>query len=185
MQETGDEALMEAYARGDVSAFERLYARYRGPLYRYFLRQVGDAATANDLYQGSWEKMIRARDSYKASAPFKAWMYRIAHNHLVDHYRRVRPAAELSPENTPSGNPGPEQVAASIEAEASLAEAISRLPAEQREALLLKLDSGLDLLSIASVTGVNPETAKSRLRYAMGKLRLALAETNSAPGSHT
>lgn len=176
---------MEAYAGGDVSAFERLYARHRGPLYRYFLRQVGDAATANDLYQGSWEKIIRARGSYNASAPFKAWMYRIAHNHLVDHFRRTRPAAELSPDSTPSSNPGPEQVAVSSEAEANLAEAVSRLPPEQREALLLKLESGLDLLSIAKVTGVNPETAKSRLRYALSKLRLALADTKSAAGSDT
>ena len=173
---------MAAYAGGDVSAFERLYARYRGPLYRYILRQVGDAATANDLYQGSWEKIIKAREKYRASAPFRAWMYRIAHNHLVDHFRRVRPAAEVSPESMASGNPGPEQVAMGAQAAAGLAAAVRRLPSEQKEALLLKLESGLDLQSIAEVTGVNPETAKSRLRYALGKLRIALAGANEESG---
>jgi RNA polymerase sigma-70 factor (ECF subfamily) len=182
MREPSDEALMAAYAGGDVSAFERLYARYRGPLYRYILRQVGDAPTANDLYQGSWEKIIKAREKYSASAPFKAWMYRIAHNHLVDHFRRIRPLAELSPENMASGNPGPEQVAMGAQAAASLTEAVLQLPREQREALLLKLESGLDLQSIAEVTGVNPETAKSRLRYALGKLRNSLAGADEESG---
>ena len=173
---------MAAYTGGDVSAFERLYARYRGPLYRYILRQVGDAPTANDLYQGSWEKIIRARGTYQASAPFKAWMYRIAHNHLVDHFRRARPMAELSPESMASSNPGPEQEAMGAQAAAGLAAAVQRLPSEQREALLLKLESGLDLQSIAKVTGVNPETAKSRLRYALGKLKHSLAGMHEESG---
>ncbi|HSG95109.1 MAG TPA: sigma factor, partial [Afifellaceae bacterium] len=63
MRDASDETLMQQYAAGDLSAFEALYARYRGPLYRYILRQVSDPATANDLYQGSWEKVIRARRS--------------------------------------------------------------------------------------------------------------------------
>jgi RNA polymerase sigma-70 factor (ECF subfamily) len=184
MREPSDEALMEAYAGGDVGAFERLYARHRGPLYRYILRQVGEAATANDLYQGSWEKIIKARAKYTASAPFKAWMYRIAHNHLVDHFRKSRPAADLEPESMASNNPGPEQMMMAAESAAGLAAAVQQLPAEQREALLLKLESGLGLQSIAEVTGVKPETAKSRLRYALGKLRasLANADDESGPG---
>ena len=74
MRERSDEDLMEAWAAGSMQAFEALYARYRGPLYRYILRQAGDDATANDLYQGSWEKIIRARKSYRPQAPFRAWM---------------------------------------------------------------------------------------------------------------
>jgi len=74
-----------------MEAFEVLYERHRGPLYRYILRLVGNPATANDLYQGSWEKIIKARGRYKDSAPFKAWMYRIAHNHVMDHFRREQP----------------------------------------------------------------------------------------------
>ena len=174
---------MEAYAGGDVSAFERLYARHRGPLYRYFLRQAGDAATANDLYQGSWEKIIRARLKYTASAPFKAWMYRIARNHLVDHFRRSRPTAVLEPESIASDTAGPERIMMGDQAAAGLALAVQRLPPEQKDALLLKLESGLDLQSIAEVTGVNPETAKSRLRYALDKVRTSLANADKEPGA--
>jgi RNA polymerase sigma-70 factor (ECF subfamily) len=176
MRERSDEALMKAYADGDMSAFEHLYNRHRGPLYRYILRQVGDAATANDLYQGSWEKIIKARGNYKASAPFRAWMYRIAHNHVMDHFRRSRPVVEMPPGEIEAGSPGPEEQLLDEHRESGLREAVKDLPAEQKDALLLKLEAGLDLQTIADVTGVNRETAKSRLRYAVGKLRKTLGE---------
>jgi RNA polymerase sigma factor (sigma-70 family) len=176
MRERGDEALMKAYADGDMEAFEHLYNRHRGPLYRYILRQVQDAATANDLYQGSWEKIIKARAGYKASAPFRAWMYRIAHNHVMDHFRRSRPVSELSPDEMEADLPGPGQQLFDEQRMSGLHEAVSDLPAEQKDVLLLKLEAGLDLQTIADVTGVNRETAKSRLRYAVGKLRKTLGE---------
>ena len=183
MRELDDEVLMKAYANGDMAAFECLYDRHRGPLYRYILRQVGDAATANDLYQGSWEKIIRARESYTASAPFKAWMYRIARNHIVDHFRRSRPTRDLSPDALPADGPGPEQVLIGEQAATGLAAAVNGLPAEQREALLLKLEAGLDLLTIAEITGVSPETAKSRLRYAVGKLKKSMGSMQNGAES--
>ena len=65
MQEMSDEKLMQRYAKGDAKAFDQLYARHRAPLYRYFIRQVGNPATANDLYQGAWEKIIKARGKYR------------------------------------------------------------------------------------------------------------------------
>jgi RNA polymerase sigma-70 factor (ECF subfamily) len=186
MTEPSDEALMRAYAEGDMPAFERLYQRYRGPLYRYILRLVGDAPTANDLYQGSWEKIIGARRRYRASAPFRAWMFRIAHNHVVDHYRRTRSLAPPThyapaPDDLATANPGPEQALAGEQAAARLEAAVRELPDEQRQAVLLKLEAGLDLRAIAEVTGVNPETAKSRLRYATARLKAALAQADEGP----
>jgi RNA polymerase sigma-70 factor (ECF subfamily) len=184
MEDRSDEALMQAYAGGDLAAFERLYARHRGPLYRYILRQVGDAGIANDLYQGSWEKIIRARDHYTARAPFKAWMFRIAHNHVVDHFRRLRPAADLpQTDGIASDGPGPEGSLLGEETAARLAAAVQNLPAEQREVVLLRLEGGFDLDTIAGLTGVNPETAKSRLRYAVVKLRAALGSLEDGAGS--
>jgi len=174
MRDRSDEQLMKSYAGGDMAAFERLYDRHRGPLYRYIPRQAGDAATANDLYQGAWEKIIKARGRYKASVPFKAWMYRIAHNHTMDHFRRLRPAGELTPDSLETGDPGPEQQLLSERRHSGLTDAIAGLPPEQKDALLLKMESGLDLQTIADVTGVNRETAKSRLRYAVGKLKKSL-----------
>ena len=175
MQERSDEVLMKAFAGGNMEAFEFLYNRHRGPLYSYILRQVGEAATANDLYQGSWEKIIRARQNYKASAPFSAWMYRITHNHMMDHFRRSRPVAH-APVEIEANDPGPEKVLFEKQRNQDLREAVKQLPGEQKDVLLLKLEAGLDLQTIADVTGVNRETAKSRLRYAIGKLKKTLRE---------
>ena len=176
MRERSDETLMMAYADGNMEAFELLYSRHRGPLYRYILRQVSDAATANDLFQGSWEKIIKASGSYKPSAPFKAWMYRIAHNHVVDYFRRIRPVSEILPDQIEAKNPAPEKQLLDEQRSSDLRAAVNQLPAEQKDALLLKLEAGLDLQTIADVTGVNRETAKSRLRYAVGKLKKNLTE---------
>jgi len=176
MRERSDEELMAGWAAGQFGAFEALYERHRGPLYRYVMRQVNDPATANDLYQGSWEKVIRARRSWRPEAPFRAWLYRIAHNHVVDHFRRQRPVTELQPECTESPVEGPEQALGREHREARLKKALAQLSPKQREAVLLKLEGGLDLQSIADVLGVNRETAKSRLRYAVAHLKKALKE---------
>jgi len=176
MREMTDEKLMQRYAKGDTGAFDQLYARHRAPLYRYFIRQVNNPATANDLYQGAWEKIIKARKKYRPKAPFKVWMYRIAHNHLVDHYRRTRPEDTLEPENLPDEQAGPPQNMIANEQKESLRTGITNLPVEQRDTLLLQLETGLKIEEIANVTGVGRETVKSRLRYAVKYLKRSLVE---------
>jgi len=176
MPEITDEQLMQRYAGGDTQAFEQLYARHRGAMYRYFSRQLNEPASANDLYQGAWEKIIRSRRSFRAGTPFTAWMYRIAHNHLVDHYRRQRPLDAREMDGIADQQPGPSQRAIEEQQNEHLRAGIYSLPAEQRTTLLLKLETGLKLEEIASVTGVNRETVKSRLRYAVNKLKGCLVE---------
>jgi len=176
MQEPTDEQLMHSYANGNAKAFDQLYARHRSALYRYFNRQVNNASTANDLYQGAWEKIIKSRSKYRKTAPFTAWMYRIAHNHLVDHYRRLKPDASVETDVLPDQQPGPGQGAIDAEQNEQLKAEISALPVEQRNTLLLKLETGLKMEEIASVTGVSRETVKSRLRYALDKLKRSLVE---------
>jgi len=176
MREMTDEKLMQRYAKGDAKAFDQLYARHRGPLYRYFNRQVNNAATANDLYQGAWEKIIKARSNYRPSAPFTVWMYRIAHNHLVDHYRRIRPEDSTETDILSDHHTDPAQGAIVGEQNEQLRVGITALPMEQRDTLLLKLETGLKMEEIARVTGVSRETVKSRLRYAVNKLKRSLVE---------
>lgn len=176
MREMSDEKLMQRYAKGDAKAFDELYSRHRGPLYRYFIRQVNNRATANDLYQGAWEKIIKARHRYRPPANFGVWMYAIAHNHLVDHYRRLRPAEQLDAEALPDLNPGPVQGVIDCEKNEQLQAGIESLPEEQRTTLLLKLETGLKMEEIARVTGVSTETVKSRLRYALNKLKRGVVE---------
>jgi len=176
MREISDEKLMQRYAKGDAKAFDQLYARHRAPLYRYFIRQVNNPATANDLYQGAWEKIIKARHSFKPKAPFKVWMYRIAHNHLVDHFRRMKPEEPVEPDTLSDRHSDPSKDAIKNEQNELLRAGIGALPVDQRNTLLLKLESGLKMEEIAKVTGVGRETVKSRLRYAVNYLKRSLVE---------
>src|SRR5678816_3448550 len=86
--EAPDEELMLAYRDGDAGAFETLYARHRGALYRFVLRSIKDRAIAEELFQEAWIRVIEARERYAPRARFKTWLYTIAHNLLVDHWRR-------------------------------------------------------------------------------------------------
>ena len=110
-------------------------------------------------------------------------MDRIAHNHVTDHFRRSRPGSELDVEAQAAGNPGPEQALMGEQDASRLAAAVHGLPAEQREVLLLRLEAGLNLEAIAAITGVKRETAKSRLRYAIGKLKSVLCGTEGGQTS--
>ena len=176
MREMSDENLMRRYAKGDAKAFDELYQRHRAPLYRYFIRQVKDPATANDLYQGAWEKLIKGRLSYRSAVPFKAWLYKVAHNHLIDHFRRARPSDPMENCSLKDERSDPSQSAIEGEQNRQLREGINCLPEDQRNTLLLKLETGLKMEEIARVTGVSKETVKSRLRYAVNKLKRSLVE---------
>jgi len=176
-----DTALMLRYRDdGDMAAFEVLYSRHRGPLYRYLLRQCADAAAAEDLFQEAWLKVIRNREGYRPTARFSTYLYRLAHNCLVDRFRknsRQPVAADCDPDDAGSadGVRSVEDEAALLESAARLRVALDALSHEQREAFLLHQESGLTLDEIAGVVGVGRETIKSRLRYAVSHLRARLA----------
>jgi RNA polymerase sigma-70 factor, ECF subfamily len=180
--EAGDEDLMLAYARGSVDAFDTLYRRHKAPLYRYLVRQCRDPSMAEEIFQDVWANLVRARESYVVSARFTTYLYRLAHNRLIDHYRRRAPAALASFDDEDAGLPEPaspthEQPDAAYDARARAArllELLGELPEAQREAFVLQNESGMSIEEIAETTGVNRETAKSRLRYAMAKLRTGM-----------
>ena len=177
--QTTDEALMLAYAAGDAAAFEQLYARHRGPLYRFLLRQVRDAALADEFFQDTWQRVISARNQWKPEAAFGAWLFRIAHNRLADHWRarQHRPAAPEDAEERAARVPDPntpDRQLSEFEQRRQLQLALDELPEEQRVVLQLRLEQELTLEEIGEITGVGRETVKSRLRYAMDKLRARL-----------
>ncbi len=179
-----DESLMLRYARGDASAFETLYGRHRKPLFGYVLRQCRERALAEELFQDVWLRIVRAREPYDARAKFSTYLYRIARNRLIDHFRKRNPATVVLKDSEGAGlNDLPGDPANEPEPRAHLARQAERLlrtldslPLEQRETFLLREEAGLEITEIAEVTGVNPETAKSRLRYAVNKLRRILEE---------
>ena len=88
---------MLAYAAGEASAFDALYARHKGAVFRYLRRQTGNAALAEELFQDVWLKLIDARAGYEPRAKFTTWLFTIAHNRLMDYFRveRARRAVEL------------------------------------------------------------------------------------------
>jgi len=164
---------------GDISAFEELYSRHKDGVYRYLLRHSGQAETAQDIFQEVWGKVIRARKSYRPSAKFSTFLYRVAHNCFIDHLRRnARHTGHADFEETTvaSACPSPEAETDFELLRRRLDAAMAALPREQRDAFLLHEEAGLSIRDIADVTGVKDETAKSRVRYAIGKLKVALQE---------
>jgi RNA polymerase sigma factor (sigma-70 family) len=178
-----DEQLMLAYAGGDAGAFETLYTKHKGPLYRFVLRSVKARAEAEELFQDVWLRAVEARSRYTPQAKFSTWLYTIAHNRLVDHWRArglalVSLDDEDKPVLEPAAGPGsePHRLLEARETLERLAAAIAALPLAQREAFLLHQEGGLTAAEIAAATGTNEEAAKSRLRYAMNKLREAIGD---------
>jgi RNA polymerase sigma-70 factor (ECF subfamily) len=170
---------MLRYQDGDVSAFETLYRRHNDPLYRYLLRLCRHRDTAEDIFQDVWGKIVKARASYRPTAKFTTFLYRVAHNCFIDHVRRNKRhanSAQLQAELYPHPGEPPETQTERSLAKERLSKALNDLPDEQRDAFLLHEEAGLNLDQIASVTGSNRETAKSRLRYAVKKLRAAIDE---------
>ncbi len=181
IDEASDETLMLAYAAGDTGAFDQLYGRHRARLYRYLLRQLRDGALADEAFQDIWQRVISARQGWKPEAAFATWLYRIAHNRLTDHWRALKhrpPTPDNADERTervPDPDT-PERNLSEFEQRRRLQLALDELPEEQREVVLLRLEQELSLEEIGEVTGVGRETVKSRLRYAMDKLRTRLNE---------
>ena len=175
-----DEDLMIEYRDGNEQAFTVLYGRHKGGLFRYFYHQCSNASDANELLQDVWFNLIRARERYQVSAKFTTYLYRLAHNRLVDYYRRKShslPASysdnyEADCETMVADNSANPEIHMDVKRQIEkLLEQVDVLPEAQREAFLLREEAGLSLEEIAVTTGVNVETAKSRLRYAVSKIR--------------
>jgi RNA polymerase sigma-70 factor (ECF subfamily) len=174
-----DEKLMLRYRDGDGGAFEALYARHKGGVFRYVLRQVGLRSAAEEVFQEIWLNIVSSRARYRVEARFATFLYHVAHNCVIDHFRRKTPLHLISLDDDADeaiqvpgpGRDQPERAAALRQSAAKLLNALALLPPEQREVFLLHEEGGLTLEEIATVTGTGRETAKSRLRYALVKLR--------------
>ena len=181
---------MLRYAAGDMAAFDTLYARHHLGVWRYMLRSVRVQAVADDLLQDVWFAVARQAASYQPTARFKTWLFTMAHNRVVDHFRTAKNHASLDAEGEKEGNGesslaetlaadsgfGPVRQLQSREQASALLTALEQLPPGQRNAFLLQAEAGMNVQDIALTTGVSFETAKSRLRYARASLRQLLQE---------
>ncbi len=189
-KEDPDETLMLRYQRGDVRAFEILLSRHERPVFNFLLRSVGSRSVAEDLLQDTFLRVIRSASSYKKQAKFTTWLYTIARNLCVDRSRRQkhRQAQSLdqplrSDEGSatlldvvPGSDQSAERDAIGGELQRTMQAAIDKLSEEQREVFLLRQFHELSFKEVAEIVGIPENTAKSRMRYALEKLRLELEE---------
>ena len=182
-----DEDLLAAYAAGDARAFAELYERHERAIYRFFLRQGAATSAADDLLQETWIAVVRNAANFEPRAKFTTWLYTVARSKMIDHWRARddtvslayfpvmppmtgrRDARHSRKRRAASGSSGD-----GASRGARFPAAVEALPPAQREAFLLQAEGGLSLDEIAAATGAAHETVKSRLRYAMSKLRSAM-----------
>jgi RNA polymerase sigma factor (sigma-70 family) len=190
-----DEELMRQFCAGEAKAFALLYARHEKPLYRYLRRLLGsaEATQAEDVFQDTWMKLVDAKDSWQArdNASFKTWLYTLAHHRAIDILRksgREVSADQGSQENGWTEDDAeapwqlwpaatahqPEQQAFWRKAGQQLLHCLDALPVLQRAAFILHHDDGLSVEEITLVINTEFETVKSRLRYALSKLRMCM-----------
>ncbi|MGI2180167.1 sigma-70 family RNA polymerase sigma factor [Shewanella frigidimarina] len=178
-----DEQLMLDYQAGDVRAFEALYLKHKGPLYRYFVRQLHDQQLAEDLYQDTWGKVINAAKQYQVTAKFTTWLYKIAHNLLIDHVRAVKPLDKVTPlgeDETMDSLQADDQASPESQVEQQqqadmMKGCIAKLPAVQKEAFLLNIEMGMTAAMISDIANVTLEATKSRIRYAYQSIKQCIA----------
>jgi RNA polymerase sigma-70 factor (ECF subfamily) len=176
-----DEQLMLGYANGDMGSFETLYERHRAPLYRYLLRQSGNhQATAEEIFQEVWASIIMSRNQYQASAKFSTYLYTIAHNRAIDHFRkntvRLVDSENNETDELPDNTADPAKQLFVDKCIELLQRLVQTLPIEQRNVFVLRQESQHSLEEIAEITASTHEATKSRLRYAVKKLRAPLEE---------
>jgi RNA polymerase sigma-70 factor (ECF subfamily) len=192
-----DDELMAAYARGDVAAFQRLYERHEDALYRFVRRMLGSglAAQADEVFQDTWLRVVHSRERWAPQgATFRTWLFTLAHHRAIDLHRRSGREISLDaheggagdepwqPDATawqhwpapPSAAPDGAEIAFWRRAGERLLQCLEELPLAQRSAFLLHHDDGLALDDVARTLEVGFETAKTRLRYAMSKLRTCM-----------
>jgi RNA polymerase sigma-70 factor (ECF subfamily) len=191
-----DEELMARYAKGHEQAFELLFSRYYRPMFSFLYRYLGHFDKAEDVLQEVFYEVIRARKRYRPKYKFASWFFRIGRNRAVDRLRRnglrqmqsldkpLNPRKQESESQlamVPAETPNPEGVAQGLELEEAVTAALASLPPEQSEVFWLKEKSGLTLAEIADLTGVSDNTVKSRLRYALEKIRAHLSQQGFTP----
>jgi RNA polymerase sigma factor (sigma-70 family) len=191
-----DEQLMLRYCAGDLHAFETLYARHRLGLYRFIAWRSPRAEWVDEVVQDAWANLHVARARYVPESSFRTYLYQIARNRLFDLLRQHQPllAADLGAStegralfdvlaDAAQDVVTPEAALDGKQQNARLHAALAALPSEQKEAVVLQQFSGMSLDDIAAISAVPVETVKSRLRYAMRKLRQHLAPAEQGEAS--
>jgi RNA polymerase sigma-70 factor (ECF subfamily) len=175
--DSSDRALIQRSIHGDSEAFETLYLRHLERIYRYIYFRIGDEAQAEDMTE---EVLVRAWESLPkyqiGESRFTSWLYTIAHNLLVDHYRRRNPI-QISPDDLAHyADPGelPERIVGRKQECEILTQSIMQLEDLEQQVLLLRFVEGLSHREIASIIGINQTTSRVIQHRALKALRVHL-----------
>lgn len=189
--EAPDESLLERFAGGDDEAFALLVERYQRPMYNFVRRSVQDPAVAEDILQETFLRVVQRADEFRGQAKVSTWMYTIARNLCVDHARKMvhrRHASLDAPSRRGDDDdralvdriagpaPGADRAAIGEQLKRAVTLAVEELPEDQREVFLLRQLEHLSFQEIAQICDIPENTAKSRMRYALERLRAALGE---------
>lgn len=182
---TSDEILMAAYQAGNQAAFGELFARHGGSVYGFLARRLPDRALAEDLYQEAFLRVHRARHTYDASRPFRAWLFGIVHNLVIDALRDAgrAPRTQALDEGgdaargiaTASPGGSPERQASAREAARALDAALRSLSPDEATVLLLARLEGLPYDDIAQIVGRTPAATKQLAYRALQRVRAGMA----------
>lgn len=177
---------MKAFLNGDESCIETLINRHRTKVYTYIYLSIKNQSLAEDLFQETFIKVIQSlrRGKYKDNGRFLSWVIRIAHNLIIDHYRKEKQLNAVSNEDTEIdlfnsrklSDANIEQIMINTQIRRDLRRLINELPEDQREVVLLRHFGGLSFKEIADHTGVSINTALGRMRYALINLRKMINE---------
>jgi RNA polymerase sigma-70 factor (ECF subfamily) len=173
--DVGVRRLVESAAAGNIESFGEIYSIYLDRIYRYVIYQVRDKATAEDLSEEILWKAWRGLAKYRWDGhPFSAWLYRIAHNQIVDYFRTNRKYQNIEVESL-AGDTDPEQEVSRKQMERLLVSAVSSLPEQQRQVIILKFIEGLDNQEIEQIMGKKQGAIRMLQMRALTTLRQKLS----------
>jgi len=183
-----DEQLVSIYAQGENVAFDVLLQRHQNRIFSYILNIVKNKDLADDLFQETFVKAIVTinQGRYTENGKFPAWITRIAHNLIIDHYRQEKSLAQLSCDNEDIDILNRKELSEETIEEAivrrqifsDVRRLVNALPQLQREVLEMRYYMNMSFKEIAETTGVSINTALGRMRYAILNLRRIAEEKN-------
>lgn len=175
-----DALLVKSYVAGDENALATLITRHQSKIYGFIYSKISDRDVSDDIFQDTFIKVIKTlkSNSYNEEGKFLPWVMRIAHNLIVDHFRKnkkmpmFRETEEFSIFSVMSDNePNIESTMITSQVESDLQKLIEELPSDQKEVLMMRMYQDLSFKEISELTGVSINTALGRMRYALMNLR--------------
>ena len=178
--ESPENAWLAEYRQGNIDSMGKLVEHFRRPLFGFILKMTEGREDAEEIFQEVWFRAIRSLDSYREKR-FISWLFRIAHNLIIDRARKAKPMYDPHPgepgrqdeleTRIPSPGINPARQVEGRDLGKRIAEAVTRLPQEQREVFLMRMEGDLPFKEIARIQETSINTALARMQYALAKLK--------------